>query len=158
MYEKGLGWFWWSAVAIVALLLLKPCAFSCLTCGRWRCVFRHAEVSSRGKERETSSQKVTLARPYAFKWAWGRFKRSFAMMRWIPQVARRRAGPSQTCTASTPTACKISWGVSPWLSCEPHKARRTPVGAAWVHQAYLFSWRDQLLIIGLKHRRNCRES
>ena len=67
----------------------------------------------------------------------------------IPQVARRRAGPSQTCTASIPAAFKRSWGVSPWLSCESHKAPRTPVGAAWVHQAYLFSWRDQLLIIGI---------
>jgi len=44
-------------------------------------VFRHAEVSSRVKERETSSQKVTSARPYAFGWAWGRLERSCAMMR-----------------------------------------------------------------------------
>ena len=67
--------------AIVALLLLHTCVFSCLTCGQWRCVFRHAEVSSRGKERETYSQKVTSARPYAFGWAWGRLERSYAMMR-----------------------------------------------------------------------------
>ena len=44
-------------------------------------MFRHAEVSSRGKERETSSQKVTSARHYAFGWAWARLERSCAMMR-----------------------------------------------------------------------------
>ena len=44
-------------------------------------MFRHAEVSSRGKERETSSQKVTSARPYAFGWTWGHLERSCAMMR-----------------------------------------------------------------------------
>ena len=65
----------------LSLFLLHTCVFSCLKCGRWRCVFRHAEVSSRGKEHETSSQKVTSARPYAFGWAWGSLERSCAMMR-----------------------------------------------------------------------------
>ena len=52
------------------------------------------------------------------------------MLTRIPQVARRRAGPSQACTSSLSTACKASWGVNPWLSCEPHKARRTQLSAA----------------------------
>ena len=70
-----------SVVAFVALLFLHTCVFSCLSCGRWGRVFRHTEVSRRGKERETSSQKETSARPCAFRWAWGRLERSCAMMR-----------------------------------------------------------------------------
>ena len=48
---------------------------------------------SRGKECETSSQKVTSARPYAFGRAWGRFKRScfllFAFSTFVFVVSNR---------------------------------------------------------------------
>jgi len=46
------------------------------------------------------------------------------MLTRIPQAARRRAGPSKEFSSSLPTTFKTSGGVNPWLSYEPHKARR----------------------------------
>ena len=80
MYEKVMGWFWWSVVAIVALRFGCTCVLSCIPSGQMRRVFWHIKVSRRGQERVTSSQMVTTARPCICGRAWLRLERDCAMM------------------------------------------------------------------------------
>jgi len=80
MYEKVMGWFWWSVVAIVALRFGCTCVLSCIPSGQMRRVFWHIKVSRRGQERVTSSQMVTTARSCVCGRAWLRLERDCATM------------------------------------------------------------------------------